>query len=346
MTALRDLEDIIAAMDSNPQWVEAMRSRLLTRELLQLPERVEEQTRETKRWRAESEAKSDDLKALIELAHRRLEESEARLAALEKLAESNQTRIVNVEELLEDGRVRLARLEKLVEDSQGRLAALEELSKATTARLDSLEAKTDDLADLVKAVNEQVKINTARLDSLESKTDDLADLVKAVNEQVKINTEHLKRNTNHLDRLRGFEIERQMYRRIHGLMLNNHDLYRGRVLRAVSNDARADRFARDVYDARDAELIDNAEYVRIFDTDLIAVGRRLGSDKQTYFVAESSFHVNYYDVERAMRSRAALSKVYPGVEIIAAVYGVTIGYDENLIAESNNVSVLQADPDD
>ena len=123
MTALRDLEDIIAAMDSNPQWVEAMRSRLLTRELLQLPERVEEQTRETKRWRAESEAKSDDLKALIELAHRRLEESEARLAHLEKLAVSNQTRIVNVEELLEDGRVRLARLEKLVEDSQGRLAA-------------------------------------------------------------------------------------------------------------------------------------------------------------------------------------------------------------------------------
>ena len=210
-----------------------------------------------------------------------------------------------------------------------RVASPPELSKATTARLEELS-----------------KATTARLDSLEAKTDDLADLVKAVNEQVKINTEHLKRNTNHLDRLRGFEIERQMYRRIHGLMLNNHDLYRGRVLRAVSNDARADRFARDVYDARDAELIDNAEYVRIFDTDLIAVGRRLGSDKQTYFVAESSFHVNYYDVERAMRSRAALSKVYPGVEIIAAVYGVTIGYDENLIAENNNVSVLQADPDD
>ena len=29
-----------------------------------------------------------------------------------------------------------------------------------------------------------------------------------------------------------------------------------------------------------------------------------------------------------MKSRAALSKVYPDAEIIAAVYGVTIGYDD------------------
>ena len=317
MTALRDFEDIIAAMDSNPQWVEAMRSRLLTRELLQLPERIEEQTRETIRWRAESEAKSDDLKALIELAHQRLDKSEARLYRLEEIAAT------------------------------------------TTARLDRLESKTDDLANWSKPTppastawiqdRRPSRIgqdsNTARLDRLESKTDDLADLVKAVNEQVKLNTEYLKRNTDHIDKLRGFEIERQMYRQIHTFMIRRFNLRRCRVLRASANDAFAHRFDTDVYDAFDAEILEESESVRIFSTDLIAVGRRRGSDKHTYLVAESSYHVNYSDIDRAIKSRAALSKVYPDAEIIAAVHGVTIGHDDKLVADGKLVAVLQADPD-
>lgn len=289
MTAIRDFEDIIAAMDSNPQWVEAMRSRLLTRELLQLPQRIEELTREMKRHAADTKA-------------------------------------------------RLDRLDELVAVSKARLDRLDEISAATTARLDRLESKTDDLADLVK-------INTARLDRLESKTDDLADLVRAVNEQVKLNAEHLKRNTDHIDKLRGFEIERQLYRQIHTFMIRRFNLGRCRTLRASANDAFAHRFDTDVYDAFDAEIIEESESVRIFSTDLIAVGRRRGSDKQTYLVAESSYHVNYRDIDRAIKSRAALSKVYPDAEIIAAVHGVTIGHDDELIANGKRVAILQADPD-
>lgn len=268
MTAIRDFEDIIAAMDSNPQWVEAMRSRLLTRELLQLPQRIEELTREMKRHAADTKA-------------------------------------------------RLDRLDELVAVSKARLDRLDEIAAATTARLDRLESKTDDLADLVRAVNEQVKLNA----------------------------EHLKRNTDHIDKLRGFEIERQLYRQIHTFMIRRFNLGRCRTLRASANDAFAHRFDTDVYDAFDAEIIEESESVRIFSTDLIAVGRRRGSDKQTYLVAESSYHVNYRDIDRAIKSRAALSKVYPDAEIIAAVHGVTIGHDDELIANGKRVAILQADPD-
>ena len=289
MTALRDFEDIIAAMDSNPQWVEAMRSRLLTRELLQLPQRIEELTREMKRHAADSkarldrlESKTDDLEELLRVAHQRLNRADARLDRLDEIA------------------------------------------AATTARLDRLESKTDDLAELVKAVNGQVQ---------------------ALTEQVKLNTEHLKRNTDHIDKLRGFEIERQLYRQVHTFMIRRFNLRRCRVVRASANDAFAHRFDTDVYDAFDAEIIEESESVRIFSTDLIAVGRRRGSDKQTYLVAESSYHVNYSDIDRAIKSRAALSKVYPDAEIIAAVHGVTIGHDDELIADGKRVAVLQADPD-
>ena len=39
MSTIHTIEDLIQLMDENPQWVEAMRARLLTRELLELPEK-------------------------------------------------------------------------------------------------------------------------------------------------------------------------------------------------------------------------------------------------------------------------------------------------------------------
>ena len=42
MVTIRTTEDFIKAMDENPEWLEAVRSRLLTRELLDLPSRFDE----------------------------------------------------------------------------------------------------------------------------------------------------------------------------------------------------------------------------------------------------------------------------------------------------------------
>ena len=39
MTRISNIEDLIRVLDENPQWVEALRARLLTRELIELPEK-------------------------------------------------------------------------------------------------------------------------------------------------------------------------------------------------------------------------------------------------------------------------------------------------------------------
>ena len=41
-TTINTIEDFVRAMDENPEWLEAVRSRLLTREVLELPRRMEE----------------------------------------------------------------------------------------------------------------------------------------------------------------------------------------------------------------------------------------------------------------------------------------------------------------
>ena len=39
MTTINTIEDLFRLLDENPQWVEARRARLLTRELIELPEK-------------------------------------------------------------------------------------------------------------------------------------------------------------------------------------------------------------------------------------------------------------------------------------------------------------------
>jgi hypothetical protein len=41
MTTINTIEDLIKLLDENPEWLEAVRSRVLTREVLELPERVD-----------------------------------------------------------------------------------------------------------------------------------------------------------------------------------------------------------------------------------------------------------------------------------------------------------------
>lgn len=40
MTTINSIEDVMHALDENPAWLEAMRARILTRELLELPEKL------------------------------------------------------------------------------------------------------------------------------------------------------------------------------------------------------------------------------------------------------------------------------------------------------------------
>ena len=42
MTTINTIEDLVRLLDENPEWLEALRSRLLTRELLELPQRLAE----------------------------------------------------------------------------------------------------------------------------------------------------------------------------------------------------------------------------------------------------------------------------------------------------------------
>ena len=76
MATINTIEDLLRLLDENPEWVEALRARLLTQDLLDLPERFSQFAAEMQDFRAE-------VNRFVEATNRRFEAIEARQARVE-----------------------------------------------------------------------------------------------------------------------------------------------------------------------------------------------------------------------------------------------------------------------
>ena len=109
------VEDLVQVLDRHPQWLEALRGRLLTRELLEMPQKLAEFAAAAERRFAAVEGRLDTLERRLELVERRLELIERRLEALERRVEA-------LERQLEQIRIDIAPLKA----AHARTAALRE----------------------------------------------------------------------------------------------------------------------------------------------------------------------------------------------------------------------------
>ena len=73
MATINTIEDLLRLLDENPEWVEALRARLLTQDLLDLPERFSQFVAEMKDFRAE-------VNRFVEATNKRFDALEVRQA--------------------------------------------------------------------------------------------------------------------------------------------------------------------------------------------------------------------------------------------------------------------------
>ena len=90
MATINTIEDLIQLLDDNPHWVEALRTRLLTRELIELPEKFA---------------------AFVEATNQRFDRVEGRLDGIEGRLDGIEERLDGIEERLDRGDERLDRIE-------------------------------------------------------------------------------------------------------------------------------------------------------------------------------------------------------------------------------------------
>ena len=83
MATINTIEDLLRLLDENPEWLEALRARLLTRELLELPQTVANLTAEVAALSAEVKAFTAATNARFDRVDARFDRVDARLDSVE-----------------------------------------------------------------------------------------------------------------------------------------------------------------------------------------------------------------------------------------------------------------------
>ena len=131
MTTINDISDLIRILRDDPAWADAVRSVLLSEELLNLPQEVAALTRAFREFAEATNRRLESLEAgqdELRQGQQRLEESQERL-------EQGQQRLEERQERLEQGQQRLEERQERIEQGQQRLEERQERLEQGQAQL-------------------------------------------------------------------------------------------------------------------------------------------------------------------------------------------------------------------
>ena len=90
MTTIHTIEDLLSVLDEKPEWVAALRARLLTPELLKLPEKFAQFSAEMNKFVAETKKFMEEMNKFVAATNRRFDSLENRFDSLENRVQSIQ----------------------------------------------------------------------------------------------------------------------------------------------------------------------------------------------------------------------------------------------------------------
>ena len=334
---VQDFEDLLRLLDERPEWQAALRQRVLTGELLEVPRLM----RET----AESQARTQQV---LEAFGRRLDQREQQIDELAQLMKQLALRVDEIARQLEQLTRRVDVLAQRVEEIAAQLAQLtrrvdalaqrveeiaEQLAQLTrrvdalAERVDQLTQRVDALAQRVEEIAEQLAQLTRRVDALAQRVEEIAEQLAQLTRRVDALTERVDQLAQQVEQLtkQMNEMARQFaqYRRdtdqLKGMMLEMRYAQRPyayfkdfiRRARTLSVD--------ELYDLLEGLNLTEAEVRDVVECDALIFGRDPEDGKPTYLLLEASWTIDLEDVERASRRAALLSRA--GLTVVPVVAG-------------------------
>ena len=140
-TSIDTMEDLISVLDANPEWAAALRSRLLSKELVELPEQFAQLSATVAQLAEKFVQQSDRIDRLYEIVARLTERVDQLTVRLDQLTE-------RVDQLT----VRLEQLTVRVDQLTVRLEQLTERVDQLTVRLEQLTERVNQLAETVAQI--------------------------------------------------------------------------------------------------------------------------------------------------------------------------------------------------
>ncbi|HXF68200.1 MAG TPA: hypothetical protein VNK89_00190 [Thermoflexus sp.] len=361
---VRDLEDLIRLLDKHPAWMEALRQRMLTKDLLESPKTLKRLSTRVGKVEKALQTLTESVAALTEAQRRHYEEfaahrqeflayraeTEQRFAELrEEVAAARAEADRRFAELAEAQRRHYEEFVAYRAETDRRFAALAEAQRRTEERVSRLEEAVTALAvaqrrteervsrleEAVTALAEAQRRHYEEFAAFRAETEQrFAALIEAqrrTEEEVRWLAEEvrgLKEWVDDLDsQVRGFTHEahyRTYLRRYYGLVRDPHVLSPEERVTFLVAAEAAGRLSAE--EASDLE-----------EADVIVRGRPLQEEGEVYLVVEVSAKVHPKDVERAARRARALRKALPDVEVLAVVAGPEIRPDAAQAARTQGV---------
>ena len=278
---VQDFEDLLRLLDERPEWQAALRQRVLTGELLEVPRLM----RET----AESQARTQQV---LEAFGRRLDQREQQIDELAQLMKQLALRVDEIARQLEQLTRRVDALAQRVEEIAEQLAQL-------TRRVDALAQRVEEIA-------EQLAQLARRVDALAERVDQLAQQVEQLTKQMNEMARQFAQYRRDTDQLKGMMLEMRYAQRPYAYF---KDLIRR--ARTLSVD--------ELYDLLEGLNLTEAEVRDVVECDALIFGRDPEDGKPTYLLLEASWTIDLEDVERASRRAALLSRA--GLTVVPVVAG-------------------------
>ena len=298
MTTINNIEELLRLLDERPEWSEALRTRILTRDLLDLPATVDQRFAEMSQAIARSAERTDarfaDMSAAIERSAERTDTRFAQVdarfaemsAAIERLAERTDTRFAQVD----------ARFAEM-------LAAIERSAERTDARFAQVDARFVQMSEAITRFSENSDARGVELDRRLSRLVDDNGVLKGL-----FARDYIIKNPSAVTASMGFRWVRNVPREeIHELAVANDTSHLPRG--EVHSFQRADL----VIDALDSQ------------------------GNPCYVAVEVSFTVDLRDTGRAVRNAEWL-KEFTGRDAYAAVAGVYKEYEVDRGINKSDVS--------
>ena len=137
VNTINTIEDLVRIMDERPEWVEAMRARLLTKEILELPQRIASLTEQVDRFVASTNMRLDKIESRLEGHDARFDAIDARFDAVDARFDAVDARLDAVDD-------RFDAVEAAIQKMRNDMAPLK-AAHARNAALEDAIAIADDM---------------------------------------------------------------------------------------------------------------------------------------------------------------------------------------------------------
>ena len=353
-TAINDIGDLLRILEERPEWAERLRAILLTREILELPERITQLT-----------ARVDHFIQAQEEFNRAQQETNARLdQRLDRLAAAQEATNARLDHFIQAQEAANARIDRRLENLEEFTRAQQEINARMDQRLANLEEFNRTQEEFNRTQEEfnrtQEEFNRAqqetnarmeqRLENLEvfnRKQEEFNRAQDEFNRSQRETNAGVDRRLNNLENqvgsLLGSDLENRLHGNITSIAARNFNLRRVRILKSRFFPPDQNFYDR-LYAAEDAGNITNEQSIQLQEADFILSAQEREARGQIYLAVEVSRTVVARDITRA-RERADALRDATGVSSMALVIGNFIPEPEQARAREHSVTLIQQPPD-